>query len=43
MKKFFKNQEIEVKKLKMTSWDTDPYTLGSYSFYKVGTTMEDII
>lgn len=24
-----------------TSWETDPYALGSYSFYKVGTTDDD--
>lgn len=27
----------------MTSWDTDQFSFGSYSFYKVGTTIEDII
>ncbi len=43
MKKFFNDEEIEVKKVKMTTWDTDKLTLGSYSFYKVGTTMDNII
>jgi monoamine oxidase len=25
----------------ITKWDKDPYSLGSYSFLKVGSTMED--
>jgi len=29
--------------LEITKWDSDLNSLGSYSFYKVGTTMDDII
>lgn len=43
MQKFFKNKKISVRNLKITSWDTDQFSMGSYSFSKVGTTMEDII
>lgn len=43
MQKFFKSQPIQVLNVKMTSWDTNPFSLGAYSYYKVGTTMQDII
>lgn len=43
MKKFFHNHEIKVKNIKLSRWDSDNNSLGSYSFYKVGTTKDDII
>ena len=43
MNKFFCGKKIEVLKVRLTRWDADENCLGSYSFYKVGTTQEDII
>ena len=43
MKKFFPEREINVKDLLISRWDSDKNSLGSYSFYKVGTSQDDII
>ena len=43
MELFFPNKDIIIKDLIVSKWNTDKNSLGSYSFYKVGTTQEDMI
>lgn len=33
--------EVNIQEIELTKWHSDPNTLGSYSFYKVGCTEED--
>lgn len=43
LKLFFPEKDIRIKDLLVSKWNTDQNSLGSYSFYKVGTTQGDII
>ena len=42
IKKFNLKTEVTLKAFKMTRWHRDPFAQGAYSYFKVGTTSEDI-
>lgn len=41
LKRFNFKQEIKVRAYKLTRWHKDPFSLGSYSFLKVGSSLRD--
>ncbi len=41
LRKFLPNEDLSIKAFKVTRWDKDAFSLGSYSYNKVGTTPND--
>jgi hypothetical protein len=42
LNKFNFKEEIRIKAFEVTRWHNEPESLGSYSYFKVGSTVEDI-